>query len=69
MIRKSLQHLRFHWYHNLAEGHVFIYRHLCLFLTAILGVHTLVTSTQTYDGTSSKEGYNSEYTLLTNFFC
>lgn len=27
-------------------------------LAAILGVHTLVTSTQTYDGTSSKEGYN-----------
>ncbi|KAM3877200.1 tropomodulin-2 [Diretmus argenteus] len=28
-------------------------------LAAILGVHTLVTSTQTYDGTSSKEGYNN----------
>lgn len=33
---------------------------VCLFLTAILGVHTLVTSTQSYDGTSSKDGYNSE---------
>ncbi|XP_046897669.1 tropomodulin-2 isoform X1 [Hypomesus transpacificus] len=28
-------------------------------LAAILGVHTLVTSTQTYDGTSSKEGFNN----------
>ncbi|KAK5874228.1 hypothetical protein PBY51_019195 [Eleginops maclovinus] len=28
-------------------------------LAAILGVHTLVTSSQTYDGTSSKEGYNN----------
>lgn len=28
-------------------------------LAAILGVHTLVTSTQTYDGTTSKEGYNN----------
>uniref|UniRef100_A0A671XXZ7 Tropomodulin 2 n=1 Tax=Sparus aurata TaxID=8175 RepID=A0A671XXZ7_SPAAU len=28
-------------------------------LAAILGVHTLVTSTQTYDGTGSKEGYNN----------
>ncbi|XP_015231127.1 PREDICTED: tropomodulin-3 [Cyprinodon variegatus] len=27
-------------------------------LAAILGVHTLVTSNQTYDGTGSKEGYN-----------
>uniref|UniRef100_A0A3B1JUF0 Tropomodulin 2 n=1 Tax=Astyanax mexicanus TaxID=7994 RepID=A0A3B1JUF0_ASTMX len=26
---------------------------------AILGVHTLVTSTQTYDGTTSKESYNN----------
>uniref|UniRef100_A0A3Q4I4B3 Tropomodulin 2 n=1 Tax=Neolamprologus brichardi TaxID=32507 RepID=A0A3Q4I4B3_NEOBR len=26
---------------------------------AILGVHTLVTSSQTYDGTGSKEGYNN----------
>lgn len=32
-----------------------------LFSAAILGVHTLVTSNQTYDGTGSKEGYNSEY--------
>lgn len=32
-----------------------------LSLAAILGVHTLVTSTQTYDGTGSKEGYNSKY--------
>uniref|UniRef100_A0A669BPL9 Tropomodulin 2 n=1 Tax=Oreochromis niloticus TaxID=8128 RepID=A0A669BPL9_ORENI len=28
-------------------------------LAAILGVHTLVTSSQTYDGTGSKEGYNN----------
>ncbi|XP_017295561.1 tropomodulin-2 isoform X2 [Kryptolebias marmoratus] len=28
-------------------------------LAAILGVHTLVTSNQTYDGTGSKEGYNN----------
>ncbi|KAF4071823.1 hypothetical protein AMELA_G00267430 [Ameiurus melas] len=28
-------------------------------LAAILGVHTLVTSTQSYDGTSSKDGYNN----------
>lgn len=28
---------------------------------AILGVHTLVTSTQTYDGSGGKEGYNSKY--------
>uniref|UniRef100_A0AAQ5Y8U9 Tropomodulin 2 n=1 Tax=Amphiprion ocellaris TaxID=80972 RepID=A0AAQ5Y8U9_AMPOC len=28
-------------------------------LAAILGVHTLVTSTQTYDGTGSKESYNN----------
>uniref|UniRef100_UPI0037E8709B tropomodulin-2 n=1 Tax=Semicossyphus pulcher TaxID=241346 RepID=UPI0037E8709B len=28
-------------------------------LAAILGVHTLVTSTQTYDGTGSKSGYNN----------
>ncbi|XP_053722354.1 tropomodulin-2 [Synchiropus splendidus] len=28
-------------------------------LAAILGVHTLVTSTQTYDGTRSKDGYNN----------
>ncbi|XP_071757601.1 tropomodulin-2 [Centroberyx gerrardi] len=28
-------------------------------LAAILGVHTLVTSTQTYDGTTTKEGYNN----------
>ncbi|KAL2088776.1 hypothetical protein ACEWY4_015675 [Coilia grayii] len=28
-------------------------------LAAILGVHTLVTSTQTYDGTSNKESYNN----------
>ncbi|XP_076143793.1 tropomodulin-2 [Alosa pseudoharengus] len=28
-------------------------------LAAILGVHTLVTSTQSYDGTSSKGGYNN----------
>lgn len=28
-------------------------------LAAILGVHTLVTSTQTYDGTNSKEGFNN----------
>uniref|UniRef100_A0A8D0DHK2 Tropomodulin 2 n=1 Tax=Sander lucioperca TaxID=283035 RepID=A0A8D0DHK2_SANLU len=28
-------------------------------LAAILGVHTLVTSSQTYDGTASKEGYNN----------
>uniref|UniRef100_A0A667WG85 Tropomodulin 2 n=1 Tax=Myripristis murdjan TaxID=586833 RepID=A0A667WG85_9TELE len=28
-------------------------------LAAILGVHTLVTSTQTYDGTATKEGYNN----------
>ncbi|KAF1392633.1 hypothetical protein EPR50_G00002630 [Perca flavescens] len=28
-------------------------------LAAILGVHTLVTSSQTYDGTTSKEGYNN----------
>ncbi|KAM4602398.1 tropomodulin-2 [Polymixia lowei] len=28
-------------------------------LAAILGVHTLVTSTQTYDGTMSKEGFNN----------
>ncbi|KAI5611372.1 tropomodulin-2, partial [Silurus asotus] len=28
-------------------------------LAAILGVHTLVTSTQSYDGTSSKDGYDS----------
>uniref|UniRef100_A0A3B1JBD2 Tropomodulin 2 n=1 Tax=Astyanax mexicanus TaxID=7994 RepID=A0A3B1JBD2_ASTMX len=28
-------------------------------LAAILGVHTLVTSTQTYDGTTSKESYNN----------
>ncbi|XP_067441078.1 tropomodulin-2 isoform X2 [Thunnus thynnus] len=28
-------------------------------LAAILGVHTLVTSTQTYDGTGTKEGYNN----------
>lgn len=27
---------------------------------AILGVHTLVTSRETYDGSSAKEGYNSE---------
>lgn len=32
-----------------------------LLFAAILGVHTLVTSTQTYDGTGSKEGYNSKY--------
>ncbi|XP_054627589.1 tropomodulin-2 [Dunckerocampus dactyliophorus] len=28
-------------------------------LAAILGVHTLVTSNQTYDGTGAKEGYNN----------
>ncbi|KAM4592549.1 tropomodulin-2 [Odontesthes bonariensis] len=28
-------------------------------LAAILGVHTLVTSNQTYDGTGTKEGYNN----------
>uniref|UniRef100_A0A4W6CEV8 Tropomodulin 2 n=1 Tax=Lates calcarifer TaxID=8187 RepID=A0A4W6CEV8_LATCA len=28
-------------------------------LAAILGVHTLVTSSQTYDGTGAKEGYNN----------
>ncbi|KAF5895587.1 tropomodulin-2-like, partial [Clarias magur] len=28
-------------------------------LAAILGVHTLVTSTQSYDGTSSKDGHNN----------
>lgn len=28
-------------------------------LAAILGVHTLVTSTQTYDGTSNKDSYNN----------
>ncbi|XP_033845123.1 tropomodulin-2 [Periophthalmus magnuspinnatus] len=28
-------------------------------LAAILGVHTLATSNQTYDGSSSKEGYNN----------
>lgn len=28
-------------------------------LAAILGVHTLVTSTQTYDGSGGKEGYNN----------
>nr|XP_043887054.1 tropomodulin-2 [Solea senegalensis] len=28
-------------------------------LAAILGVHTLVTSSQTYDGTGTKEGYNN----------
>ncbi|KAI1889668.1 hypothetical protein AGOR_G00165330 [Albula goreensis] len=28
-------------------------------LAAILGVHTLVTSTQSYDGSGSKEGYNN----------
>ncbi|XP_036399425.1 tropomodulin-2 [Megalops cyprinoides] len=28
-------------------------------LAAILGVHTLVTSTQSYDGNSSKDGYNN----------
>ncbi|KAM9860477.1 tropomodulin-2 isoform 2-T2 [Aulostomus maculatus] len=28
-------------------------------LAAILGVHTLVTSTQTYDGTGTKEGFNN----------
>ncbi|KAG7468058.1 hypothetical protein MATL_G00138800 [Megalops atlanticus] len=28
-------------------------------LAAILGVHTLVTSTQSYDGDSSKDGYNN----------
>ncbi|XP_019935732.1 tropomodulin-2 [Paralichthys olivaceus] len=28
-------------------------------LAAILGVHTLVTSSQTYDGTGGKEGYNN----------
>ncbi|XP_069561829.1 tropomodulin-2 [Brachyistius frenatus] len=28
-------------------------------LAAILGVHTLVTSTQTYDGTGSKDAYNN----------
>ncbi|XP_056134533.1 tropomodulin-2 [Lampris incognitus] len=28
-------------------------------LAAILGVHTLVTSTQTYDGTTTKEGFNN----------
>ncbi|KAM4597301.1 tropomodulin-2 [Fundulus diaphanus] len=28
-------------------------------LAAILGVHTLVTSNQTFDGTGSKEGYNN----------
>lgn len=27
---------------------------------AILGVHTLVTSSQTYDGTPAKEGFNSK---------
>lgn len=32
-----------------------------LLFAAILGVHTLVTSNQTYDGTGAKEGYNSEY--------
>uniref|UniRef100_A0A8D3CKC5 Tropomodulin 2 n=1 Tax=Scophthalmus maximus TaxID=52904 RepID=A0A8D3CKC5_SCOMX len=31
-------------------------------LAAILGVHTLVTSSQTYDGT--KEGYNSKYYVI-----
>lgn len=34
---------------------------VCLVFAAILGVHTLVTSSQTYDGTGTKEGYNSEY--------
>lgn len=39
--------------------------HLIFFVlpVAILGVHTLVTSTQSYDGTSSKDGYNSTYYL------
>uniref|UniRef100_A0A3Q1IWQ8 Tropomodulin 2 n=1 Tax=Anabas testudineus TaxID=64144 RepID=A0A3Q1IWQ8_ANATE len=35
-------------------------------LAAILGVHTLVTSSQTYDGTGTKEGYNSKYTHRTH---
>lgn len=35
---------------------------MILFLfAAILGVHTLVTSSQTYDGTGNKETYNSKY--------
>lgn len=34
---------------------------VCFCFAAILGVHTLVTSSQTYDGTASKEGYNSKY--------
>lgn len=34
---------------------------------AILGVHTLVTSTQSYDGTSSKDGYNSAYSVFKHY--
>lgn len=32
-----------------------------LMFAAILGVHTLVTSRETYDGSSAKEGYNSKW--------
>lgn len=39
-----------------------------LSFAAILGVHTLVTSRQTYDGTASKEGYNSKFAKETESF-
>lgn len=52
----ELQNLCLHGYFSPVIEQIFL-----LWVTAILGVHTLVTSNQTYDGTGSKEGYNSEY--------